>query len=333
MPEVSQPAWQEYFNTHPQAHIMQSPAWGELKAGELWTPIHLQKDACGTLLLVRRLALGYTLAYIPKGPLGADWDSLWPEIDVICRENKVVFLKIEPDCWQADEPDLRKHGFKPSPRNIQPRRTIMVDISRDEDEILGAMKQKTRYNIRLADRKGVVVKPSSDIKTFYELMSVTGERDGFGVHTLEYYQRAYDLFHSAGKGELLIAEYEGQPLAGLFLLYNGERAWYMYGASNNQHREKMPTYLIQWEAIRLAKKHGCKEYDLWGVPDHDEELLEAQFTRRDDGLWGVYRFKRGFGGEVRRFGTAWDRVYNPVLYAGYQLALSMQAFLSRIKSR
>jgi peptidoglycan pentaglycine glycine transferase (the first glycine) len=96
------------------------------------------------------------------------------------------------------------------------------------------------------------------------------------------------------------------------------RAYYFYGASANEERERMPTYLLQWEAIRWARAHGCIEYDLWGVPDADEETLEANFTHLSEGLWGVYRFKRGFGGELRRSPGAWDRVYQPVMYAFYK---------------
>ena len=176
------------------------------------------------------------------------------------------------------------------------------------------MKPKCRYNIRLAEKKGVTVRAWDDIPAFHEMMTVTGGRDNFGVHSLEYYQRAYELFHPKGTCELLVAEYEGKPLASLMVFANGKRAWYVYGASNDQERNRMPTYLLQWEAIRWAKARGCEEYDLWGVPDENEEILEANFETRHDGLWGVYRFKRGFGGQLKRAAQALDRVYNPLLY-------------------
>lgn len=136
--------------------------------------------------------------------------------------------------------------------------------------------------------------------------------------TAAYYQDVYDRFHQAGQCELLFASYEGQVLAGLMVFWHQARAWYFYGASTEEHRNLMPTYLLQWEAMRLAKKHGCRVYDLWGIPDHDEQQLEAAFTSRSDGLWGVYRFKRGFGGEVRRGAGPWDRVYHPLLYSLYR---------------
>ncbi len=120
--------------------------------------------------------------------------------------------------------------------------------------------------------------------------------------------------------ELLAAEYEGKPLAALMVFARGKRAWYMYGASTNEERNRMPTYLLQWEAMRWARAKGCTEYDLWGVPDADEGTLEAHFMSRHDGLWGVYRFKRCFGGEIRRAAQAVDRVYKPFLYALYRTA-------------
>jgi peptidoglycan pentaglycine glycine transferase (the first glycine) len=102
------------------------------------------------------------------------------------------------------------------------------------------------------------------------------------------------------------------------IFVNGERAWYFYGASNNEQRNLMPTYLVQWEAMRWARQRGCKEYDLWGVPDADLQRLEAEFKTRSDGLWGVYRFKRGFGGQLRRSLEPWERVFNPWLYKLYR---------------
>ena len=204
-----------------------------------------------------------------------------------------------------------------SPHNIQPPRTIIIDIRKGEEEILGRMKQKTRYNIRLAEKKGVSVRAWDDIDSFHKMMLVTGDRDSFGIHSPEYYRRAYELFRPEGMCELLVAEYEGKPLAALMVFGRGRRAWYFYGASTDEERNRMPTYLLQWEAINWAKMHGCQEYDLWGVPDEDEKTLESNFEKRHDGLWGVYRFKRGFGGELKRVAQAMDRVYNPLLYWAY----------------
>ncbi|MDD5369771.1 MAG: peptidoglycan bridge formation glycyltransferase FemA/FemB family protein, partial [Anaerolineaceae bacterium] len=181
------------------------------------------------------------------------------------------------------------------------------------------MKQKTRYNIRLAEKKGVIVRPCADLGEFEHLMQATGQRDGFAVHSLEYYRTAYRLFAAREECALLVAEYAGTSLAAVMAFRRGVRAWYFYGASREAERSRMPAYLVQWEAMRWAILHGCQEYDLWGVPDAEEAQLEAQFTERSDGLWGVYRFKRGFGGRLVRSVGSWDRVYLPSLYALYRV--------------
>jgi lipid II:glycine glycyltransferase (peptidoglycan interpeptide bridge formation enzyme) len=151
-------------------------------------------------------------------------------------------------------------------------------------------------------------------------MELTGQRDRFGIHSLDYFRAILKLF-GPDRVTLLMAEVGHEPVAGLILLTHGTTAYYLYGASGNAHRDKMPTYLLQWEAIRWAKAHGCSSYDLWGIPDFDEATLEAEFTAPGDdaaGLWGVYRFKRGFGGRIIRAVGAFDCVYNRPLYWAYQ---------------
>jgi lipid II:glycine glycyltransferase (peptidoglycan interpeptide bridge formation enzyme) len=315
---VSLSDWNKFLENHPNAHLLQMGEWGELKKDFGWKPVRFVLDReTGAQILFRRLPLGLTLGYMPKpvdsGQWTVDGEKFWKEVDSICKQNHAIFLKVEPDVW-ADEFRLLHSAFRISPHNIQPPRTIVISIKDNEETILAKMKPKCRYNIRLAEKKGVTVRAWDDIQSFHEMMTVTGGRDNFGVHSKEYYQRAYELFHSKGICELLVAEYEDKPLAALMVFANGKRAWYVYGASNDQERNRMPTYLLQWEAIRWAKARGCEEYDLWGVPDENEETLEANFETRRDGLWGVYRFKRGFGGQLKRAAQALDRVYNPLLY-------------------
>ena len=216
-------------------------------------------------------------------------------------------------------------GFQPGLNSIQPKQTLIIDLRGDEEDILARMKQKTRYNIRLAQKKGVRVIPSRDIDTFYSLLKRTGDRDSFGVHLLEYYRKVYESFSTRNQSLLLMAEYEGSPLAGLMVFSRGKRAWYFYGASGDEYRDLMPTYLLQWEAMRWARQQGCEQYDLWGIPDAPQQELEDDFTRRSDGLWGVYRFKRGFGGEIRRSIGPWDRVYRPSIYRLYTWLMQTRA--------
>jgi lipid II:glycine glycyltransferase (peptidoglycan interpeptide bridge formation enzyme) len=337
MPEVNLTDWNHFLESHPDAHLLQLGEWGELKKDFGWKPVRIilaqppaGNNEVGCQILFRRLPLGLTLGYIPKPISSMQWaessDQYWQEVDSVCKKNHAVFLKVEPDEWESNDsshwvvafpPKSGDFGLHLSPHNVQPPRTIVIDIKESEEKILARMKPKCRYNIRLAEKKGITVRAWNDIQSFHEMMIVTGGRDNFGVHSKEYYQRVYELFYPKGNCELLVAEYEDKPLAALMVFANGKRAWYVYGASNDQERNRMPTYLLQWEAIRWAKSRGCEEYDLWGVPDENEETLEANFETRHGGLWGVYRFKRGFGGELKRAAQALDRVYNPLLYWAY----------------
>jgi peptidoglycan pentaglycine glycine transferase (the first glycine) len=320
MPAVSLPEWQSFLDRHPEAHLLQASEWGALKSGFGWSVERLVAGQAGAQLLFRRIPLGLCIAYLPRGPLGEPGAEFWSEIEHLCRRKHAIFLKIEPDLWETDpsaQTLLLPAGFKPSLHNIQPPRTLLVDLSGSEEQVLARMKQKCRYNLRLAGKKGITVRPWEDIDAFHRMLLVTGDRDAFGVHSLEYYRRAYQLLHPAGLAELLVAEYEGQPLAALMVACRGTRAWYLYGASTDQERSRMPTYLLQWEAMRWARAHGALEYDLWGVPDEEEPALESAFESRHDGLWGVYRFKRGFGGQLRRSLQAQDKVFNPLLYKLY----------------
>ncbi len=323
MPKVTYSAWREYLQDHPGYHLLQSAEWGELKAAFGWNVERLICGNTGIQILFRRLPLGFTIAYAPKPIFGSNFalltEDVRKEIDTLCRQNHAVFFKVEPDSWEEQSPDLQDNlwQFKASSHNIQPPRTVLIDITGSDDEILARMKQKCRYNIRLSEKKNIMVRSSNDLAGFYNLMQVTGGRDGFGVHSPDYYRKAYDLFSPSGSVELLLAEYEGKPLAALMIFASGERSWYLYGASNDEERNRMPTYLLQWHAIKWAQAHGCKTYDLWGVPDESETVLEDQFENRHDGLWGVYRFKRGFGGRVVRAAQSLDRVYIPFLYNLY----------------
>ena len=315
---VSLADWNHFLSQHPNAHLLQIGEWGELKSTFGWKPVRVVNGDSGVQILFRKLPLGFTVGYIPKA-VNSDQlpsEQFWKEVDSVCRKHRAVFCKLEPDSWDQQF-NIHHSAFLISKHNIQPPRTIIIDIRGTEDEILAKMKQKTRYNIRLAEKKDVTVRAWDNIEGFHKMMLVTGGRDGFGIHSLEYYKRAYELLQPNGLGEILVAEYEGKPLAALFVARNRHRAYYLYGASTDEERNRMPTYLLQWEAMRWAKERGCEEYDLWGVPDEDEETLEANFQSRHDGLWGVYRFKRGFGGEVKRAAQAMDRFYNPLLYWAY----------------
>jgi peptidoglycan pentaglycine glycine transferase (the first glycine) len=332
-------------------HLLQHCSWGEFKSHFGWTATQLHSGNGSAQVLFRSLPLGMTIAYIPKGP-ELDWTdssachAFFSVIHLAAKKRRAIFLKVEPNVWEVDAAArtgpagwsiqhtcrqaacnfieaatgfLHEAGFV-SADTVQPRTSLVIDISSDEATILAAMKQKTRYNIRLAEKKGVTVRQGSraDVASFYHLSRITATRDGFPVHGLDYYQTAYDLF-APDRCALLIAEFEHKPLAALMIFRHEKTAYYFYGASANEHRELMPTYLIQWAAIGWAKTRGCTCYDLWGIPDADVATLETDFRRRSEGLWGVYRFKRGFGGQVIRSVGAYDYIYNAPLYRLYRI--------------
>lgn len=304
------PAWEAFLQRHPEAHVLQTGQWAQLKTAFGWKAQAVLAGESGTLVLFRPLPLGFHIAYIPKGPIGPWTPALLRALDALARRYRAWFLLVEPDAWEEETP-MPPRGFRPGGCPVQPRRTLVIDLTPEEDRILARMKQKTRYNIRLAARKGVRVRPWEDVSGFYRILRETAQRDGFGIHPESYYRRAFELFVPAGMAILLVAEYQGEPLAALMAFARGSRAWYFYGASTGRHRNRMPTYLLQWEAMRWAKARGCRTYDLWGVPDEDRETLERYFTQRRDGLWSVYRFKRGFGGQLRQAAGPWVREYLP----------------------
>jgi len=342
--DVAPDVWDPFVEAHPGSHFLQTSAWGALKSRFGWEAQRTgitngSSVAAGAQVLYRRLPGGLgKLAYVPRGPL-VDWSNetqvqaLIARLVGAARAHGAIALTLEPDLPDsaARREQLSRLGLRPAPITIQPPRTLIVDISRDEDAILGSMKSKTRYNIRLAARKGVAVRAATraDLPAFQKLMSITGSRDRFDVHSAAYYEAAYDLFAPRGWATVLLAEVEGAPVAAVMVFALSSMAWYIYGASSNAHRNKMPTYLLQWEAMRWARSRGCTSYDLWGIPDTDEDRLESEFTTRSDGLWGVYRFKRGFGGQLLRTVGAWDWICAPVRYRAYRALLTLRRRLTR----
>jgi len=328
--------WDAFIERRTDGHVLQTSAWATLKSSFGWSAGRVavldgERVIAGASVLFWRLPLGLaTLAYVPKGPL-LDWDNpqhvsaLWEGLDRLCHSRRAFALKIEPDIESPFHPSSSiLHPSSP----IQPRSTLLIDLTKSEDEIMGGMNQSTRRNIRLAARRGVVVREGTqdDLATFYSLMQITGERDRFGIHRFDYYRTAFELFVPRGWARLFVAEVreagvEIGPVAAIMVFALGRKAWYLYGASSNEHRERKPNHALQWEAIRWAKSRGCATYDLWGIPDEDEATLESKFQDEDRGLWGVYRFKRGFGGRLVHYIGAFDRGYNTWAYRAFLLAL------------
>ena len=339
--------WDEYISSVESGHLLQSHGWGEFKARYGWAAERYLAEVDGELaaaqVLWRKTPLG-PMGYIPRGPAVRPRGStravsaLLRGIRRHARTLNATFLKAEPN--DSDPAPLPAFGFRPAGQTVQPQTTLMIDLTLDLDELRGRQHSKTRYNINLASKKGVRVRRGTeeDLAVFCALMEETGHRNEFAVRPAAYYRDA--LRFLGENAELLVAEHEGDLLAGIVLAkFNGE-AIYLYGASSSHKRNLMPTYLLQWEAMRRAKEQGLVRYDLWAVPaelaaaarpdaeGYESELPEARIGD-ESGLWGVYRFKRGFGGRLLSYSGAQDLVYSPPRYWIWQRVVPQLLTLAR----
>ncbi len=349
-------SWNDILRALPLAHVLQTRAWAAVKARFGWQPEpHVWHDDRGrviaaAMLLRRRLPWpGGSVLYAPKGPLLRSWHrAAWRErvladLARYARDTGALFLKIDPDVvvgtgipgtataretavGQAVRALLARRGWRFSAEQVQFRNTVCLDLRPDEAALLAAMKQKTRYNIRLAARKGVRVRSGQqeDLPLLYRMYAETAARDGFLIRPQAYYLTAWQTMMEADLAEPLIAEVEGEAVAGLILFRFAGRAYYFYGMSTGRHRNKMPSYALQWKAIRRAKAAGCRWYDFWGAPDTFQE---------SDRMWGVFRFKMGFGAQVVRTLGAWDFPARPWGYRGYTRVWPLLLTLWRRGSR
>lgn len=345
-------AWNTGAAGFPSAHILQSWEWGEFKHVTTgWKPLRLAFNRDGQTVAMAsigvRKAGPLKIMYAPKGPLMDYSDvelsrQVLDALEQVARRERAVTLKIDPDVphmlgapGEDDErPDprgaawqnlLARRGWVYSAEQIQFKNTIVIDLTPDEDTLLMRLSQNTRRKVRVAERAGVTVRPATeaDLPILYQLYQETGRRDGFLTRPQTYYERAWRDFMRAGVGHALIAEAGGVEIAHVVLYAFGQTCWYFYGASRDLHRDKMPNYLLQWEAMRWAKAHGCTRYDLWGAPDVFDET---------DSMWGVYNFKRGFRGTVQRHIGAYDFAPNKLLYRAFtELLPRVRSLVRRAK--
>lgn len=336
-------SWNALVADLPDAHLLQTWQWGIVKSEGGWAVLPQvwrdedNKVQAAALVLERSLPLpGLKVLYVPRGPL-LDWDDgelrhqVLQDLQSLTKQRGAIFIKFDPEVilWrgipntddaqetatgQAVQAELREGGWRFSEEQIQFRNTVWLDVRPSEEDLLAKMKQKTRYNIRLSQRKGVTVREGrlEDLQLLYRMYAETSVRDEFVIRSEAYYLRVWQLFMDVGMMTPLLAEVEGEAVAGLALFHVAGYAWYLHGMSRAVHRNKMPTYLLQWEAMRKAKSLGCERYDLWGAPDVFDE---------SDSMWGVFRFKQGLGGEVICTLGAWDLPVKPLLYWGYTQVL------------
>lgn len=258
----------------------------------------------------------YAPRLIPNAKRKTENAKLFKQIAEIGKRENCLFFRFDPLITETGD-WLEEMKAEKAPKEIQPRNTIIVDLSSTEAEILGQMKPKWRYNIRLAERKGVSVRESiaaPDVDEFYRLAEVTARRDRFHVHEKKYYQALLNTLGPAGLAKLFIAEYQGATLAVILVSFYKDTAAYMHGVSGNEFRNLMAPHLLQWRAMQTAKKRGCTHYDLYGVAPAGAE----------NHPWaGITRYKEGFGGKRVDYIGAYDIVYQPFWYNVMRLAVKV----------
>ncbi len=352
----------EYPSGKQETSFLQSPFWAEFKKAQGWDSFLLCMegvdeglardnedtggdcpDATGVVVsvLVRRIMRFFRLAYVPLGPQVSRRDplargELLSAIAEAARPllpHNTVFVRFDPP-WTCAEGTLvsKREAVVSGPRitvvrkasvDIQPPDTVIVDLSRSENEILESMKPKWRYNVRLAEKKGVTVRRfdgkdalACALDEFYRLYVETAKRDGIAIHSRTYYSR---LFETTGphRVSVYLAESGGTAIASIITLCHGTCGTYLYGASSNEGRNLMPAYVLQWKAMLDAKEAGCVAYDMYGIPPDDDPTHP---------MHGLYRFKTGFGGAVVHRVGSHDVPLMPLAYGAYALAERARSF-------
>lgn len=316
--------YEAFLQSHPEGNFAQSYLWSKQKPAWKWEGL-LCRDADGEIrgamsVLIRKMPpFGKNLVYGCRAPVCApeDKQTLYELLDgckALAKECGAYAIKIDPDVPSSNEAFqklLTDYGFrlKSGGKNfeaIQPKYVFRLNVGgKTEEEVQAGFHQKWRYNIRVAQRKGVEVKICGQemIPAFADLMLTTGVRDGFVTRQPEYF--AAMLENLGEHCRLYMAFHEGTPIAGTLAIWYGDKVWYLYGASSNEHRNLMPNYLLQWSMIQWAIEKGCRVYDFRGVSGDVSE---------DNPLYGLYRFKQGFGGDFTEFVGEMDYVVSPLVY-------------------
>ncbi|MCK5608484.1 peptidoglycan bridge formation glycyltransferase FemA/FemB family protein [Candidatus Pacearchaeota archaeon] len=289
-----------FWQNNKRRNLWQHPIWADFQTAigrKVW---RVENEGATAIVIKHNLPKGLCWLEVPRGPLFENEESLLKlleEIKELGQKEGAIFIRMSP----FEKLKITKHDH-------QPQTSLVVDLDQSEEEILKQMKPKGRYNIKVAQKHGVTVHPSDDIETFHHLLSSTGFRDGFGIHPKSHYQKMFESMPD--NAQLLLAEYSGEVIAGGLFVYLNEWGIYYYGASVASHRKVMAPYLIQWEAMKEAKKRGCKHYDFLGIaPENSKNHPWA----------GVTDFKRKFGGRTANYPQAREMVLRPFLYFAYRL--------------
>lgn len=331
----------EFVWNHPKGHMMQTSSWGKVKKEWDWTGFICRdgegriKGVCG--VLIRKIPMTpFKMMYAPRGPV-CDLDDretvteLLRAVSEYGKKNKAYTFKIDTDTLATNTEyiDLLKSlGFTFKEHGagfdtVQARYIFRLNVGgKTEEEVMNSFHSKTRYNTRLAERKGVriEIKGKEACEDFHKLMLLTGERDNFATRSTEYFERIMDAFGENAR--IYFAYFEDELLAGALNVHVGDKIWYVYGASSNSNRNLMPTYLVQWSMIKWAMEEGCNWYDFrGGYPDENNPLH------------GIYKFKKGFCQDYMEFMGEADLIMDRFGYRFVDFAQKMSKKTRKIRSK
>ncbi|MCC6483445.1 MAG: peptidoglycan bridge formation glycyltransferase FemA/FemB family protein [Armatimonadetes bacterium] len=328
--ESDRGAFHEFIRQSPYGDVLQTAAWARLKSASGWKAHYLRvgdeaDTVAACVALERRLPrVPFTLLYCPRGPV-LNWNTpdalvaLTDALKGLARKRRAILVKIDPPV-PADTPGVREALRRAGFRHIesagfggtQPRCVMKLDLSAGLDQVFESFKPKWRYNVRLAERKGVVVREggAQDVDTFYDILLETAKRDRFLVRGREYFHSMWRELSADRLIRVFLAEYEGQTISGALLYVLGKQAWYTYGASSNEHRNVMPNHLMQWRMMQAAAEAGCAVYDFRGVSCNQE-------AAEDDHLQGLNRFKAGFNAQFVEYVGEYDLPVSRAMYTAW----------------
>jgi lipid II:glycine glycyltransferase (peptidoglycan interpeptide bridge formation enzyme) len=317
--------WDELVVATAWPHILQSTAWGQIKEATGWTPRRfVLDDDHGTRLgiaqvLIRKLPLGVSIAYAPRGPL-VEPKRLAEAIGALrtaLAQERCASLLCDPEAPRDDvlRTELDRSGIHRSPVFVQPRRTLLMDLTKDPEALLAAMKKKTRQYVHKAERAGVVTEETKDLGRFLAVLRAVAQRDSFAVHSQEYFEKLLAAFGE--RAHLLMARVGEDDAGALLVVRMADRAWELYGGWSGAHAEERPFYLLKWRSMLRMRALGAVRYDMWGLADGGRDPAARSGL---DPLAGVENFKLGFGGEIAEWIGALETPVRPMLYPLWQLA-------------
>ena len=324
---LDQAGWDRALEAAPNPHLLQTWRWGEQQSRFGWVAQRRVLSAGGievpvSMLTAPTLVRRGRFGYVPRGP-AVDAAAMPVALEALgawARELGLAFVRVEPELKADWQPPA---GWTPAPAT-QPHDSMIIDIARPDDELMASFKSKTRYNIRVAQKKGVEVATSGDVATFARLAGETSARHQIQLATEAHYRAVMELMAADDCARMYLASADGTPLAGIMVLRFGGRATYLFGASTRAGRERMPAYLLHWHAMRAMRDAGDVEYDLWGIPPDD---------RPGHPLANLWQFKSGWQGRMVSYAGAYDLPLSRSVWRGHNALSGLRQQVRKMRSR